>query len=83
VTDLNVTEINNMGNNAIHSLYRFIYKHTLQTSMSDSTIETTHHIMNAPLDNCFVYKEPRVLFEGWKKKQIKRKPYIMVIIYRN
>jgi len=53
-----------MGNNAIHSLYRFIYKHTLQTSMSDSTIETTHHIMNAPLDNCFVYKEPRVLFEG-------------------
>jgi len=72
VTDLNVTEINNMGNNAIHSLYRFIYKHTLQTSMSDSTIETTHHIINAPLDNCFVYKEPRVLFEGWKKETNKK-----------
>ena len=66
VTDLSVTETK-FETKQINKLYHLIYKHTLQTSMSDCTMEHIHYIMNAPMDFNFIYKEPNTIFEGWKK----------------
>jgi len=30
-------------------------------------IETSHYKISAPFDLYFIYKEPMILFEGWKK----------------
>ena len=66
VTNLKVTETT-FETSQINKLYKLIYIHTLQTSMSDAKIETSHYKISAPFDLYFIYKEPMILFEGWKK----------------
>jgi len=73
VTDLK-QPIAEFDNKSIQSLYRFIYKHTLQTSMSDCKVETTRYSMSAPMNLCFIYNEPRLVFEGWKKETAHKEP---------
>ena len=66
VTDLSIQETQ-FETKQINKLYQLIYKHTLQTSMSDCVIEQTQYKMNAPMNHCFLYNENTILFEGWKK----------------
>jgi DNA topoisomerase-1 len=65
VTDLTIVETT-FETKQINKLYSLIYKHTLQTSMSDCIMEHIHYKMNAPMDLHFIYKEPTVIFSGWK-----------------
>jgi len=67
VTDLNIVETT-FETKQINKLYSLIYKHTLQTSMSDCIMEHVHYKMNAPMDMYFVYKEPHIVFHGWKDR---------------
>jgi len=66
VTDLSVTETK-FETKQINKLYNLIYKHTLQSSMSDCIMEPIFYKMNAPLKMEFIYKEHVIIFDGWKK----------------
>lgn len=68
VTNLNTTSVS-FENECINRLYLFIYKHTLQTGMSDSKLIKNSYILSAPLKNNFIYTETTVIFKGWKITQ--------------
>jgi DNA topoisomerase-1 len=65
VTQLNISETT-FENNRINKLYKFIYKHTLQTCMTDSVSIKTKYIISAPRDYYFTYNESQFKFKGWK-----------------
>ena len=72
VTNLNTNEVC-FDNDCINRLYLFIYKHTLQTGMSDAKIIKTIYSISAPLNHKFVYNEPTIIFKGWKITQNEKK----------
>lgn len=71
VTDLNKTNVE-FENEGVNRLYSFIYKHTLQTSMSDAKMIKTSYILKAPLQNNFIYNETKTIFKGWKILQTEK-----------
>jgi len=82
VTDLTIEETS-FETKQINKLYNLIYKHTLQTSMSDCIMEHIHYKMNAPMDLYFIYKEPTTIFEGWKIDSVKtetNKLYLSLLV---
>ena len=50
----------------INQLYELIYKHTIETSMSNCQMSKQKFTLNAPYDNEFVYIENKIIFDGWK-----------------
>ena len=65
VTDLSKEKVQ-FECKGINQLYNLIYKHTIQTSMSNCKVLKKKYIILAPLDNEFIYIENSIQFDGWK-----------------
>ena len=66
VCDLNITEAN-LENQTTNRLYKFLYKHTIQTGMANSSGFNNDYIINYDDGLTFKHIDKEVVFNGWKK----------------
>ena len=65
VCDLSVTE-SNLGNASSNRLYKFIYKHTIQSGMSNSNGFHHEFMIKYDENTTFKYVDKEFVFDGWK-----------------
>lgn len=82
VTQLSVQETT-FENNSLNKLYKFIYKHTLQTSMSDSVSIKKKYIVSAPQGYHFTYTESHFVHKGWKRFNKEKEEESMDVYFRD
>jgi len=66
VTHLETKNITNIEDTRLASMYKLIWRNTLESCMSDATYKTTKVTISAPLEKQYQYMVEIPIFLGWK-----------------
>ena len=67
VTNINIHSINDSNNPRLNTLYKIIWKNSIESCMSPANFKTIMYHISAPNNFSFDYKEEIPIFLGWKQ----------------
>lgn len=71
VTDINIKELHSDKNTLMNTVYKLIWRNTIESCMSDYVYEETPLTISAPDNNEYKHKMEIPVFYGWRYKENK------------